>query len=207
MSSTKSELRTEILSARRSLTQQMRVREAAQLARHLGALIPAGTTVCAYLPVGSEPGSAAMVDDLVRRDCTVLLPVAREDGDGTPLPLRWGRHTPGALVAAPFGLQEPPPPWLPAGEMRSATVVLVPALAVDRSGARLGRGAGYYDRTLTLAEPGVLLVAVVRDDELVDRLPSEPHDVRMTHALTPRQGLVALAGGREWHGSAGGSST
>jgi 5-formyltetrahydrofolate cyclo-ligase len=69
---------------------------------------------------------------------------------------------------------------------------LVPALAVDRSGARLGRGAGFYDRTLPLADADAWLVAVVRDDEVVDHLPSEPHDVRMTHALTPQKGLVAL---------------
>jgi 5-formyltetrahydrofolate cyclo-ligase len=44
-----------------------------------------------------------------------------------------------------------------------------------------------------LAAPGTRLVAVVRDDELIDRLPAEPHDVRMTHALTPNTGLVTLS--------------
>jgi 5-formyltetrahydrofolate cyclo-ligase len=68
----------------------------------------------------------------------------------------------------------------------------VPALAVDRAGVRLGRGAGFYDRTLPLASPAALLVAVVRDDEIVDRLPTEPHDVPVTHALTPNGGMVAL---------------
>ena len=120
------------------------------------------------------------------------LPVAREDSDGTPLPLQWGRYTPGRLVKAPFGLREPPSPWLPADAVAEAAVVLIPALAVDRHGARLGRGAGYYDRTLPLAGRAALLVAVVRDDEIVDHLPSEPHDVPMTHALTPGRGLVAL---------------
>jgi 5-formyltetrahydrofolate cyclo-ligase len=122
----------------------------------------------------------------------VLLPVARDDAAGTPLPLQWGQYRPGGLVAARFGLREPAQPWLPADAVAGATVVLVPALAVDRSGVRLGRGAGFYDRTLDLADPGAKLVAVVRDDELVDTLPAEPHDVRMTHALTPRHGLVAL---------------
>ena len=74
------------------------------------------------------------------------------------------------------------------------TVVLVPALAVDRIGVRLGRGAGFYDRSVPLAAPGARLVAVVRDDELVEQLPAEPHDVRMTHALTPSGGLTALGG-------------
>jgi 5-formyltetrahydrofolate cyclo-ligase len=73
-----------------------------------------------------------------------------------------------------------------------AAVVFVPALAVDRAGVRLGRGAGFYDRTLPLARSSALLVAMVRDDELVDEIPAEPHDIPMTHALTPRQGLVAL---------------
>ncbi|CAN3130554.1 5-formyltetrahydrofolate cyclo-ligase [Mycobacterium sp. smrl_JER01] len=162
------------------------------LADRLTALITGGSTVCAYLPVGSEPGSVAMVDDLANRGVTVLLPVARHDADGVPQPLRWGRHTPGALVAAPFGLLEPPPPWSEPAAILRATMVLVPALAVDRSGTRLGRGAGFYDRTLPLAHPGTPLIAVVRDAEVVDHLPAEPHDVRMTHALTPRDGLIAL---------------
>ena len=76
--------------------------------------------------------------------------------------------------------------------MAGAAVVLVPALAVDRHGVRLGRGAGFYDRTLSLADPSAALVAVVRDDELVAHLPAEPHDVRMTHALTPGAGLTPL---------------
>ena len=88
--------------------------------------------------------------------------------------------------------REPAEPWLAADTIAAATVVLVPALAVDRAGVRLGRGAGFYDRSLPLAAPTARLVAVVRDDELVDRLPAEPHDVRMTHALTPNGGLVAL---------------
>jgi 5-formyltetrahydrofolate cyclo-ligase len=73
-----------------------------------------------------------------------------------------------------------------------ASVILVPALAVDRTGVRLGRGAGFYDRSLPLADPSARLVAVVRDDELVESLPAEPHDVRMTHVLTPERGLVPL---------------
>jgi 5-formyltetrahydrofolate cyclo-ligase len=174
------------------LSRQTRERETADLARHLEATVEPGTTVCAYVPVGSEPGSVTMIDQLVARTVTVLLPVAREDSDGTPLPLQWGRHIPGKLIDAPFGLREPALPWLPADAVATAAVVFVPALAVDRHGARLGRGAGYYDRTLLLAAPDTPLVAVVRDDELVDHLPSEAHDVRMTHALTPRRGLVPL---------------
>ncbi|MGE2833801.1 5-formyltetrahydrofolate cyclo-ligase [Mycobacterium sp. SMC-4] len=194
MPATKTQVRSTILAARRSLTEQRRRAEAAAVARHLEALIPSGSTVCAYVPVGSEPGSAAALDALDARGVVVLLPVARNDIDGTAQPLRWGRYRPGALVDAPFGLREPAPPWSPAEDVALAATVLVPALAVDRRGTRLGRGAGFYDRTLGLAAPAARLVAVVRDDEVVEELPSEDHDVPMTHALTPGRGLVALAG-------------
>jgi 5-formyltetrahydrofolate cyclo-ligase len=73
-----------------------------------------------------------------------------------------------------------------------AAVVCVPALAVDRSGVRLGRGAGFYDRSLHLASHSATLLAVVRDEELLEHLPREAHDVPMTHALTPGSGRVAL---------------
>lgn len=192
MQQEKSQVRSRILAARRSLGAHLRESEARDLGRHLATLTTAGSTVCAYVPVGSEPGSPELLDELIGRGVEVLLPVARHDAQGTPLPLQWGRYRPGELVKAPFGLREPGPPWLAPESVARATVVMVPALAVDCHGVRLGRGAGFYDRTLGLAAAGTALVAVVRDDELVDRLPSEPHDVRMTHALTPQRGLIRL---------------
>ena len=188
----KSELRAEILQARRALPPQVRDAEAAALCAHLSGLVDAGETACAYVPMGSEPGSIELIHSLVRRDVRVLLPVARHDAAGVPLPLQWGEYRANGLVEAPFGLLEPGEPWLPEAAVATAAVILVPALAVDRTGVRLGRGAGFYDRSLGQADPSARLIALVRDDELVDRLPAEPHDLRMTHALTPRHGLVAL---------------
>jgi 5-formyltetrahydrofolate cyclo-ligase len=189
---TKSELRAAILSARRAVEPQVRASEALALCAHLAAVVGDAETACAYVPVGAEPGSLELIDSMLRRGVRVLLPVARDDATGVPLPLEWGEYRSGGLVGARFGLLEPGGPRLPADAVASAAVVLVPALAVDRDGVRLGRGAGFYDRSLPLAAPAAKLVAVVRDDELVERLPAEAHDVRMTHALTPTQGLVAL---------------
>ena len=194
MTPTKAELRAAILRARRALSEQLRDAEAGALCAHLRSLVSSDEAVCAYAPVSSEPGSIELLDSLLRAGVRVLLPVARTDAAGVPLPLQWGEYRRGGLVDARFGLREPPRPWLPADAVAAAAVVLVPALAVDRTGVRLGRGAGFYDRSLPLADPAARLVAVVRDDELFDRLPAEAHDVRMTHALTPGLGLVALTG-------------
>ena len=104
---TKTQLRAEILLARRTLAPQLHDAEAHALSGRLPALIGAGETVCAYVPVGSEPGSAELIDSLLRREVRVLLPIARHDAAGTPVPLQWGEYRPGGLVEARFGLREP----------------------------------------------------------------------------------------------------
>ncbi|MET0700558.1 MAG: 5-formyltetrahydrofolate cyclo-ligase [Mycobacterium sp.] len=188
----KPQLREHLLNARRLLAPAVREAEAFALAQHISPLVNMGDTVCAYVPVGTEPGSVALLDTLCDNGIRVLLPVAVSSADGIPLPLLWGEYRPGELVAARFGLQEPAGVRLPAETLSQANLVLVPALAVDRHGGRLGRGAGFYDRSLPLRDPLARLVAVVRDSELVDQLPVESHDIRMTHAATPGGGIVAL---------------
>lgn len=150
--------------------------------------------IAAYLPVGSEPGTAAMLDDVLAGGTRVLLPVARNDADGQPIPLRWADYRPGELVDAPFGLREPAPPVLEPETLSAAQLVLVPALAVDRRGNRLGRGAGFYDRSLRYAAPNAPVAAVLYQGEILTAIPTGPHDVAVTHALTP-DGLITLGGG------------
>lgn len=188
----KDALRRQLLAARRRVADDVRGAEARLLSDQLEPLITGGMTVCAYVPVSTEPGSTGLLDMLLRRSARVLLPVARTTADDQPLPLRWGEYRPGGLVPGPWGLFEPPEPLLPETALAEAGLVLVPALAVDRRGVRLGRGRGFYDRSLGGRNPHARLVAVVRDPEFVDELPAEPHDVPMTHALTPNRGLIAL---------------
>jgi 5-formyltetrahydrofolate cyclo-ligase len=188
----KAALRDRLLAARRRVADDVRAAEAQLLGNHLERLVTRGDTVCAYVPVGSEPGSIDMLDVLLRRSARVLLPVARTCADDTPLPLRWGQYRHGGLVTARWGLLEPSEPWLPGSALAEASLVLLPALAVDHRGVRLGRGRGFYDRSLPARDPQARLVAMVRDAEVVDELPSEHHDVPMTHILTPERGLITL---------------
>ena len=203
----KAALREKFLAARRCVADDLRAAEARVLTERLELVVNSDSTVCAYVPVGTEPGSIEMLDMFLRRSRRVLLPVARTTADDIPMRLRWGEYQPGALVSGRWGLLEPPEPWLPESTLAEASLVIVPALAVDRRGVRLGRGRGFYDRWLDGRNPQARLIAMVRDAEFVDELPAEPHDVPMTHALTPRRGLVALFPHREWDSSHGGSST
>ena len=181
----KAGLRERLLTGRRSVSDDAHAQEARSLAAHLDALtINGGHTVCAYVPVGAEPGSIEMLDVLLRQADRVLLPVTRTTGDDSAMALLWAEYRPGQLVTARFGLLEPAGPWLPSTALADATVLFVPALAVDRTGARLGRGRGFYDRTLVLRDPHARLIAIVRDEELLDEVPHQPHDVPMDAIVT-----------------------
>ncbi len=187
---TKEKWRREILCARAGIDATQHDDEAAGLVRGARSLVMSGDTVCAYVPVGSEPGSIELLEALRTAGATVLLPIAREPG-----PLNWANYDGAAnLVRAPFGLREPSGPALGSAAIAAANVILIPALAVDRRGVRLGRGAGFYDRSLASAAAGARLIAVVRDEEVVPELPEDPHDKRVGWALTPTAGLQALGG-------------
>lgn len=192
----KAELRAQLLAARRAVPPPVRTAEAdaltAALLKFVTTHLAPGATVCAYVPVGSEPGSAHLLDALVEAGMRVLLPVVSPDDDDTG-PLRWAPYIPGGLATAKYGLLEPSGPSLGPAAITEAQTVIVPAVAVDRAGARLGRGAGFYDRTLPLRAADATLVAVVRDDEVLDEVPTEPHDVPMTHLATPARGVVAIS--------------
>ena len=183
----KSALREQFLAARRARPQEERTAAAAAIA---GALLPelAGVRAfAAYVPEETEPGYGRLPAAFTQLGARVLLPVVPPSSSE----LGWAVDT-GRLAPGRFGLFEPLGPRLGPTAIGTADVVVVPALAVARDGARLGRGGGYYDRALRHARPGAVVVALVYDDELLDELPAEPHDHRVTAVVTPSGGWRAL---------------
>lgn len=150
-------------------------------------LLAGAGTVASYASFGHEPETGALHAALLAAGVRVLLPVLHPDGD-----LGWAVYD-GRLVPAPGGFPQPPGADLGRDALAAAQVVLVPALAVDLTGIRLGRGGGSYDRALPRATG--LTVALLHDGELVASLPAEPHDVRVGAAVTPGGGVVHLPGG------------
>lgn len=155
----------------------------------LRAVAEPSATIAAYAPLGNEPGSWELLDALGAAGAQVLLPVVPS---GPPAPLQWvvyrGREE---MEPGRFRIPEPRGSRLAPAAIAEAGMVLVPALATDHRGVRLGRGAGYYDRTLPMSSG--LLVTLLYDDELVPGpLPMDEHDVPVHAALTPAQGLVRL---------------
>ncbi|WTI74848.1 5-formyltetrahydrofolate cyclo-ligase [Streptomyces sp. NBC_00727] len=185
--SAKALLRHELLAARRLLTDQDAERAAAVLARHALALPELGgaRTVAAYVSVGREPGTRALLDALRARGVRVLLPVLLTDND-----LDWAPYE-GAegLVKAGRGLLEPAGERLGPDAVLEADAVLLPGLAVDARGMRLGRGGGSYDRVLarlTAAGATPALVVLLYANEVAERVPAEPHDFPVHAVVTPQ---------------------
>lgn len=182
----KAEWRTRLTRARAEQTAEAHAQEASALVRTAAALNYG--TVCAYVPFGTEPGTKALVDALAAGGARVLLPIVQPQ----PGPLDWAEYDGDLVPGRLRGILEPTGRRLGVEAVGSAELVLVPAMGVDQRGVRLGRGAGHYDRSLVFAAAGAALLAVVRDAELVERLPGEAHDIRMSGALTPGRGVLDL---------------
>ncbi|WP_078630660.1 5-formyltetrahydrofolate cyclo-ligase [Streptomyces roseochromogenus] len=183
-------LRREFLSVRNRLTQDdvdATGRALAERALELAELAHA-RTVAAYVSVGSEPGTSALLDALRARGVRVLLPALLPDND-----LDWGEYAgPGSLAQVQHGgkmaLFEPSGTRLGPDAVTAADVVLLPGLAVDARGMRLGRGGGSYDRALARLERAGAhprLVVLLYDTEVVAHVPAEAHDKPVHAVVTP----------------------
>ena len=179
----KKELRAGLLAARRDLSVSARAAAASSLTAavlNLPEVLAAGT-VAAYVSIGTEPATAEVLNVLQSRKVRVLLPVVRDDLD-----LDWAIYENRAhLSPERLGLLTPVGPRLGLEGIAAADVVLVPALAVAEDGTRLGRGGGCYDRALQRVRPGVPVVALLHDGELLPAVPAEPHDRKVSAVVTP----------------------
>ncbi|MEV0406403.1 5-formyltetrahydrofolate cyclo-ligase [Actinoallomurus sp. NPDC050550] len=192
MTEDKTALRSDLLAARARLTPDERT-AAGRLLRDTVLTLPEAEmagTVAAYVSVGTEPATQSLLFALWKRGTYVLVPRLLPDGD-----LDWASYEgPESLEPGRFGLLEPTEPVRGPEAIRSADLVIVPALAVSSTGARLGRGGGSYDRALARVAESILTIAPVYDTELVDVLPAEPHDRPVRAAVTPSGGLVRFTG-------------
>ncbi len=167
---TKQALRTEVAARRKARPQLERDAAAAALVARVLAVpeLTAASTVTAYESFPTEPGTGPLLAALRARGVRVLLPVLRADNDLD---------------------------WIAGGEalgvdaVRTAQVVVCPAVAVTPDGRRLGRGGGSYDRVLARVDRSTLTVALLHDDEVVDELPTDPHDRAVDVIVTPTRTL------------------
>ena len=183
-------LRRQILDARAALSEEDRRNNAIHVREELldqPWVQMAGLVAC-YWSIGIEPSTHGLIFALWKHGTTVMLPVLREDND-----LDWAVYDgPDSLAPGRFGVPEPVDTRRGVEAIRTAALVIVPALAVDReTGIRLGRGGGSYDRALARVGENVPTVALLNTNELVSGVPTEPHDRPVRFVAHPG-GLIQL---------------
>ena len=179
----KNTLRASMLSRRRSLDGTDMARLSARIRQRVRSLEAwrEAAAVLTYMPIQGEVDVRPLLDELWDRGTRVLLPRCRPGEVG-----RMDLACPACaddIRAGTHGIPEPDPDTCPAEATPRADLVLVPGVAFDRAGLRLGFGAGYYDRFL--AAPGMadaLLVGPAYGFQVLDGLPADPWD-RPVHCV------------------------
>lgn len=134
------------------------------------------TCVAAYLAYGTEPNLNSFISSALEQGVQVLLPVSNADHSLTWVNWLGTETKPGIFnFAEPVG---------ETADLSQAAIVFVPALAADISGNRLGKGKGYYDRSLK--DYSGITAAVVFESELFEDLPIEDHDQKVDYVITQR---------------------
>ena len=142
-----------------------------------------GSVVSTYAAIGSEIDPAPLVERLAAAGYRTCLPVIQPLGN----PLRFRAWQPGEpLVARTWGIREPADD---APEVEP-DILLVPLLAFDRTGGRLGQGGGHYDRVLEALKPcGAIAVGLGFAAQELARVPREPHDQALDWVVTEREAI------------------
>lgn len=190
----KAKLRASIRKDRLHRSERRLAEHAETLRDHVLALPSVTTAECVsvYASRSHEPGTLPLIESLHSQGVRVLIPML-----GSGLQRGWGEYQ-GAddlVERAPGRPPEPGGDFLPAHALSDAEVVVVPALAVDTAGTRLGQGGGWYDRALTEARDEAPLVALTFANEVFNAdespLPAEPHD-HAVHAVITPDGITRL---------------
>ena len=153
---------------------------------------PEGRMLAAFQPRIDEPDIRTFTASWLARGGRLCLPVCLADADGNPvLEFREIRDPVTDLQLSTYGLYEPVEgtPVVPYGAIR---IILVPGSAFDRTGGRLGRGKGYYDRFLATC-PHAETIAPVFPWQIVDQVPMEAHDFRIGWLATA-DGMIRCGG-------------
>ena len=152
-----------------------------QLTSDLGARF-----IAAYLSTPDEPGTRDFLRWADEHGIRILLPVSREDGL-----LDWAPYDGEDEEQDILGMPTPSSELLGPIAINGVDLILVPAACVGRDGMRLGWGRGYFDKTLGSMEGCPPVYALIYDDELVDEVPTERHDMPVNGVVTP-SGIVSL---------------
>ena len=169
-----------MLALRDGSTAERRAEASARIAERTTELLADRHVVALYAPKGSEVDTRAIDANLRARGARVLYPRIVDD----QRELAFHEVAPEKLIASRFGLYEPRADWRNQVGLVEIDAFVVPGLAFDRNGGRIGFGRGHYDATLAAAPPSALRIGLAFEIQLVDDVHYETHDVALHVIVT-----------------------
>jgi 5-formyltetrahydrofolate cyclo-ligase len=171
-----------MLARRDALAPHEREQASARIAERVNDLLSIASckTVALYAPKGSEV-ETWLIDEHVRATGgRIAYPRVLDHTRALEL----HEVVPEQLVASRFGLREPKADWRNIVGLVEINAFVVPGLAFDRRGGRIGWGKGHYDATLAAASPTALRIGIAYDIQLIDAVARDPHDIDLSHVVT-----------------------
>lgn len=180
----KQQLRLSIAERMQKLSQKDRDAESRSICRRIKENLPENTqTICAYYPMPTEVNIIPLLQEFLDAGKTIALP--RSEGKAFLFRTVTSLTD---LPPGPFRIPEPGPDAPPL-DLASIDLALIPGIAFDPAGNRLGRGNGGYDqwiKKIREANPNVTLWGIGFDCQMVNIIPLEPHDATVDAIITPR---------------------
>ena len=180
------EIRQQVRHLRRAMTDEQQAQAAEQLAELAlnYAPVTAARNIALFLSVDGELNTRPLIARLWHLKKAVYLPVLHPFSPGNLLFLRYSPDTP--LIPNKLRIPEPPLDIRQLSTLDQLDLMLVPLVAFDQHGQRLGMGGGFYDRTLqNWRQHGFLPVGLAHDCQQVDSLPVAEWDVPLPAVMTP----------------------
>ncbi len=184
MPDAKSNLRVIIRSRLEKISPAVRAVESIDLCERLKAQIPSAHTILFFAPMPDELDVWPMLELSLALGTNCALPFF--DSAKKTYGARQLQNLAADIVVGKFGVREPATSCAEI-PLNRFDLILVPGLAFDLSGNRLGRGQGFYDRIL--AEASGIKCGVCHDFQLLEKIPMEPHDAKVDFIFTPTRGV------------------
>jgi 5-formyltetrahydrofolate cyclo-ligase len=152
----------------------------------------AADVICSYVNFREEVETTDLIEALLKEGRRVVVPVQPLDA---AQPLDFAEiHALSEMVPNHFGILQPPLEAVRRVPIAAIALFLVPGLAFDPAGRRLGYGLGFYDRAFAAAAPGALKVGLAFERQLLESVPADPHDVPMDFVVTEERVIRAADG-------------
>ncbi|KAF0091757.1 MAG: 5-formyltetrahydrofolate cyclo-ligase [Fusobacteria bacterium] len=185
----KKEVRKSIQLIKRNLTDEYLSSASKKITNDLiktKAFIKANTIMC-YLSFGTEVNTAPIINECYKQGKTILIPIIMSNADGTSYMEASELIDPNIdLAPGTMGILEPKESSIRIKDPKTIDLIVIPGLAFDKNGNRLGYGAGYYDYYLKRVRDDCYQLAISFSCQLVSSIPTEEHDRSIPHILTER---------------------